>query len=104
MMPRSAGSALRARAGGPSVTRLIQSICSGNDGREVVVGEDHVGRFLRDVGARYAHRHAYVGLSQGRSIVYAVAGHSNDVALILQSLDYVELVLRRDSRVDGHPL
>src|SRR5829696_5357825 len=75
-----------------------------HDGREVVVSQHHVGRFLRDVGARYAHRHSYLGLSQGRGVVYAVAGHGNDVVLVLQGFDYIEPVLRRDPRVDGHLL
>ena len=35
----------------------------GDDRREVVVGEDHVGRFLGDVGAGDAHRDADVGAS-----------------------------------------
>jgi hypothetical protein len=54
------------------------------------------------VGARYAHGHAYVSLSQCRCIVYSVAGHGDDVSVPLHGLDYGELVLRRDPRVDGH--
>src|SRR5215207_8402253 len=76
----------------------------GDDGRKVVVGQDHIGSLLGDVGARYAHRHADVSSLQSRGIVYSVAGHGDDMAFLLQGFDYVELVLRRDPRVDGHLL
>ena len=72
----------------------------GHDGGEVVVQQDHVGRFLGDVGAGDAHGHADVGLAQGRSVVDAVAGHGHDVPLLLQGLHDGELLLRRDPGVD----
>src|SRR5919107_798085 len=57
----------------------------GDDGRKVVVGQDHISSLFGDVGARYAHRH-------------------DDMAFLLQGFHYVELVLRRDPRVDRHLL
>ena len=53
----------------------------GDDGREVVVGQDHVGGILRHVGAGDAHRHADVGRLQRRGVVHAVAGHRHDLAV-----------------------
>ena len=52
----------------------------GDDRGEVVVGEDHVRRLLRHVGAGDAHRDADVGRLQRRRVVDAVAGHGDDVA------------------------
>ena len=50
-----------------------------DDGREVVVGEHHVGGLAADVGADETHGHADVGpLERGR-VVHAVAGHRDDV-------------------------
>ena len=77
-----------------------------DDGREVVVGEDHRRGLLRDLGAGDPHRDADVGALQSRSVVHAVAGHRDDVALSLQRLDEAHLVLGRDARdhadlVDG---
>ena len=71
-----------------------------DDGGEVVVGQDHVGRLLGDVGAGDAHRDADVGRLQRRRVVDAVAGHRDDVAVGLQRVDDAQLVLRRDARVD----
>ena len=53
----------------------------GDDRGEVVVGEHHVGRLLRDVGAGDAHRDADVGGLQRRRVVDAVAGHRHDRAV-----------------------
>ncbi len=69
-----------------------------DDGREVVVGEDHVGRFLGHLGTGDAHRDTDVGPLQGGGVVDAVTGHGDDVALLLQVLDQAHLVLRRDAR------
>ncbi len=52
----------------------------GDDGREVVVLEDHVRGFLGHVRAGDAHGHADVSLAQGRRVVDAVAGHGHDRA------------------------
>ena len=53
----------------------------GDDRGEVVVGEDHLGRVLGDLGAGDAHGHADVGPGQRGGVVHAVAGHGDDVAL-----------------------
>ena len=56
------------------------SATAADDRGEVVVGQDHVGRLLRHVGAGHAHGDADVGRLQGRGVVHAVAGHRHDVA------------------------
>ena len=55
-----------------------------DDRGEVVVGEDHVGGFLRHLGAGDPHRDADVRALERRRVVDAVAGHRDDVALALQ--------------------
>ena len=72
-----------------------------HDRREVVVGEDHVGGLLRDLGARDAHGHADVGLLEGRRVVHAVARHGDDVALLAQHVHEVDLVLGGDAGDDA---
>src|SRR5580692_1364791 len=47
---------------------------------------DHVARFFRRLSAS-VHRHADVGLREGRSVVRAVAGHRDKLALCLFALD-----------------
>ena len=73
-----------------------------NDGAEVVVGEDHLGALLGNFGTGDAHRDADVRGFDGGSIVYAVAGHSHDIALPLQRFDDFQLVFRRNARVHGY--
>ena len=75
-----------------------------DDGREVVVRDDHVGRLARDVGAVPAHRDADVRLAQRGRVVHAVARHRDDVAAALERLDDAQLLLRRDAREDAHRL
>ena len=65
---------------------------------EVVVGKDHVGGALRDVGAGDAHRHADVGALQARRVVHAVAGHRHDMARGAERLHDAHLVLGRNAR------
>ena len=72
-----------------------------DDGREVVVGERHVGSALRNVGARDAHRAADVGGFQCGRVVDAVARHRDDLALLLPCLDDADLVFGRNARIDG---
>ena len=72
-----------------------------DDGAEVVVGEDHLGTLLGNFGTGDAHRDADVRGFDGGSIVYAVAGHSHDIALPLQRFDDFQLVFRRNARVHG---
>ena len=54
---------------------------------------DHVARLLRRLRAG-VHRNAYVGLRQRGSVVGAVAGHRDQLALALLAPDQVHLVLR----------
>ena len=72
-----------------------------HDGREVVVGQDHVGGFLADVRAGDAHGHADVGSAQGRGIVHAVAGHGDDGAPRPPGIDDAQLLLGVGAGVDA---
>ncbi len=58
----------------------------GDDGGEVVVGEDHLGGRLGHGRAR-AHGDTDLGLLQSRSVVDTVASHGRNLALALQVLD-----------------
>ena len=71
-----------------------------HDRGEVVVGEDHLGGVLGDLGAR-SHRDADVGGLDRRSVVDAVPGHRDDVALLAQGLDHQHLVLGRHAADDA---
>ena len=73
----------------------------GDDRREVVVGEHHVGGLFGDVGARNPHCDANVGLLERRRVVDAVAGHRHDRAGPPQCVDDLQLVLRIDARIHG---
>eukprot|EP00053_Salpingoeca_punica_P015069 m.137833 g.137833 ORF g.137833 m.137833 type:complete len:1067 (-) comp16613_c0_seq1:133-3333(-) len=64
---------------------------SSDNGGEVVVGEDHGGGALGDRGAG-AHGHADVGLLQGGGVVDTVAGHGDNLGLVLQVADDATLV------------
>ncbi len=72
-----------------------------DDGGEVIVGKNHVGDVLGDVGAGDAHAHADVGALDGRGVVHAVAGHGDNVAQALPSVDDAGLVLGLDAGVDA---
>ena len=74
----------------------------GDDRREVVVGEHHVGRLFRHVGPGDAHRDADVGRLQRRRVVHAVAGHRHDRARAPQRVDDAQLVFGVHARVDRH--
>jgi hypothetical protein len=52
---------------------------SGFDRGEVVVAQNHVGRFLRDVSAGDAHRHADVGLFERGRVVDTIAGRRDQM-------------------------
>ena len=54
-----------------------------DDGCEVVVGEDHPAGGLRDVGAT-AHGDSDVSSLDRRRVVDAIAGHGDDVSLLLE--------------------
>ena len=69
----------------------------GDDGGEVVVGEDHVGGPLGHVGAGDPHGAADVGGLEGGGVVDPVAGHGHHLAPALPGPDDAHLVL------GGHP-
>jgi hypothetical protein len=64
-----------------------------DDGGEGVVGQDHVGGLLGDLGAGLAHGHPDVGPAQGGGVIHAVAGHGHYLPAGLPGLDDVELLL-----------
>ena len=72
----------------------------GDDRGEVVVGERHRGRLFRHIRAGNAHRDADVSLLERRSVVDAVAGHRDRVAVLLERADDAQLVRRRHARVN----
>ena len=82
------------------VVELASLLDGVDDRREVVVGEDHPAGVLRHLGAA-AHRDADVRRLDRRRVVDAVAGHRDDVALLLQRLGEQDLVLRRDPADDA---
>ncbi len=76
----------------------------GADRGEVIVGQDHVGGLPRDIRASLAHRHPDVGLLQGRRVVDAIPRHRHHVAAGLQGANQTQLLLRRDTGEDRHPI
>ena len=98
MMKRDQRRHLEAHVLGQVVVDPAAELDRLDDGGEVVVGQDHHRRPLGDLGAGDAHRHADVGLLEGRRIVHAVAGHRDDVAFLLQQAHQPDLVLRRHAR------
>src|SRR5581483_259418 len=70
----------------------------GDDGGEVVVGEDEVGGLAGDLGAAAAHGDADVGVAERGAVVDAVAGHGDDVAGVAAGGDDVELLFRGGAR------
>ena len=80
------------------VVEATAALDRGDDRGEVVVGEDHLGRVLRHLGAGDPHGDADVGAGESRCVVHTVAGHRDDVALTLQEADQAHLVFGSDTR------
>lgn len=72
------------------------------DGGEVVVGEHHFRRFLGRIGALNAHGNADVGALECGGVVYPVAGHGADGAVMLKGGYQPQLVFRRCAGKDVH--
>ena len=73
----------------------------GDDGRKVVVGDDHVRRLLRHFGSGAAHRDADVGAFDGGRVVHAVAGHRDDRAIRFPRANDAQFMFGSDARVNG---
>jgi hypothetical protein len=73
----------------------------GDDGGEVIVGEDHVGRLFGDIGPRHPHGDADVGGLHGLRVVDAVSGHGDNLIASLPGVYHLKLVLRGDAGIDG---
>ena len=80
---------------GQVVVDLAALLDGEHDGGEVVVGQDHPAGVLGHLGAG-AHGDADVGRLDGRGVVDAVAGHGDDLALLLQRVGQQHLVLGGD--------
>ena len=65
-----------------------------DQGPEVVVREDHLGRLFGDFRPA-PHCNPDVGLLEGGGIVHGVACHGDDQSLPLHYLDETQFVLRR---------
>ena len=72
-----------------------------DDGAEVVIGEDHIGGTLGDLGTFETHGDTDVGAVERGSVVDAVAGHRADETLALQRLHNLKLILRLGAGKDG---
>ena len=62
------------------------------DRGEVVVGQQHVGRFSGHLRAPLAHGDADVGLFEGRGVVDAIAGHGHHSSIGLEGLNQGQLL------------
>jgi hypothetical protein len=91
---------------GEALTKVVEHATAfldrGDDGSEVVVGQHDVRRVTCRRGARHAHGHPDVRLTQRGGVVHAVAGHRSDFLARLERLHEAELVLRGDSREHVH--
>mmetsp|Transcript_14088 Transcript_14088/g.38770 ORF Transcript_14088/g.38770 Transcript_14088/m.38770 type:complete len:974 (+) Transcript_14088:288-3209(+) len=68
---------------------------SGNDGGEVIIGEDHLGSLAGDIGSFLAHGDSHIGGLQSWGVVHTISGHTGDFSLGLEGLDDLDLVLWR---------
>ncbi len=66
-----------------------------HDRGEVVVGEHHGGGLACDLGAAPAHGHTDVGVPQRGRVVDPVAGHRDDLAVVVQGVGDPQLGLGR---------
>ena len=71
-----------------------------DDGRKVVVEQNHVRRFLRHVGSGDAHRNADIGFFDGRGVVHPVARDGHHFAHIFQHRHDAHLVPGSHARED----
>lgn len=86
----------------PDVVVDAPAFLDGRDhGRQVIIGEDEVGRLSCDLRSPLPHRHTDVGPAQGRAVVDAVAGHGRDRASSTPGVDDIQLLLR--VRPGEHP-
>lgn len=72
----------------------------GHNGREVVVGQDHLGGRLGDSGTR-THGNTNFGLLQGRGVVDTVTSHGRDLTISLKELNNFTLVSGLHSREEA---
>jgi hypothetical protein len=71
------------------------------DGREIVVGQNHVRCFLGNVSAVHSHGDANIGLFERWRIVDPVSRHGDNIAAGLKGSDDLQLVIWVGSCEDG---
>ncbi len=71
----------------------------GDDCREIIVGQNHVGSFAADIGSSDPHRDADIRLLQSRRVVYAVSRHRHDAAARRAGPHNPQFMFRRDARI-----
>lgn len=71
-----------------------------DDGREIVVGQYHLGCLLGDLRAGDPHGDTDVCCLQRRSVVDAVASHRHHIPVGLQRIDDPQLVHGRHAGID----
>ena len=76
----------------------------GNNGGEVVVGQNHLRSLTGNIGTLLTHGNTHVGGLEGGGVVDTVTGHGGNLSLGLEGLDNADLVLRRGTGEDvvGH--
>ena len=72
------------------------------DGGKVVVGKYHRSGILGYLRSCYSHCYADIGLFKGGSVVYAVAGHRNDVAAPLPGVYDTNFMFWGNTGVDRY--
>ena len=87
---------LELHVGGDPAVDVAAEVDRPHKRREVVIGQDDLGRLLGDLRSA-SHRDADVGLLEGRCVVDGVAGHRDYVARLLHQLGQSQLVLRSDA-------
>jgi len=73
---------------------------SSDDGRKVVIEQNHVGGLLGDIRSGDSHGDTDVGLLEGGRVVDTVSGDSHDGAAALTAFDDFQFLLRRRSGKD----
>jgi hypothetical protein len=83
------------------LSKMAAALAHGlDDGGEVVIGQDHLGRLLlTSVPVMPMAMPMSADFERG-GVVDAIAGHRDDVALRLQGIDDAQLVRGRDTGID----
>ena len=72
------------------------------NGGKIVIHQNEIGGFTRNLTATFAHGDAYVGIFECGCIIHAVTCHSNDFTVFFKCLDNPHFMLRYNPRKDAH--